>query len=73
MFIKQDVCDLSYNSCKQSCRYCRPDVLCLHLISDGYYICDKCNKWIDEWVEEPTIIGEKHYHEKCAKEVNGNA
>lgn len=70
MLVKEESCDITYNKCNERCRYCRPDVLCLHLIDTSYYVCDVCKKWIDEFKEKPISLDGKHYHKKCIEEEN---
>lgn len=68
MLKKEFTCDISGHSCSEKCRYNRPEILCLHYQDTSYYVCDKCLKWIDEYVEKPVAVGKNHYHEKCFKE-----
>lgn len=68
MLKKEFTCDISGHSCSKDCRYNRPEILCLHYQDTSYYVCDKCLKWIDEYLEKPLVVGKNHYHEKCFKE-----
>ena len=67
MLVNELSCDISGRKCRETCRYCRPEILCLHLVDTSYYVCDKCLKWIDDYKENPVVIGENHYHQKCAE------
>lgn len=69
MLKKEFICDISGKPCRETCRYCRPEVLCLHYTEESWYVCDECLKWIDEYVEKPVAVGNHHYHQKCLKEV----
>lgn len=73
MLKKEFICDISGKPCRETCRYCRPEVLCLHYTEESWYVCDKCLKWIDDCAEKPVVVGKNHYHEKCSKEVGNYA
>lgn len=70
MFVKEISCDITNNKCKENCRYCRPEILCLHRIDTSFYVCDVCKKWIDDYAEKVVSENGKHYHEKCFNGVN---